>query len=553
MRYADKPWLQHLSAEHIAPVDPPPTMLHAFRASARRVPDRTALVYFDGRLTYSEADALSDGIANHLLAHGFRPGDRTAIALQNTPQFVLALLATWKAGGIAVPVSPMYKSRELGHVLRDAQATALVCHERGWSAYIRETVADSAVHIALTTSELDLQSRDDHRVLPTDAGSHPDDATDLLAARASAGTPVPEPALGPDDAALITYTSGTTGVPKGARNTHGNMAYNAQRQCRILQLPDGAVIFALAPLFHISGMVSQLAAALTGGSTLAMAYRFEAGVVLDAIREHRPAYMVGPSTAYIALMARPDTSADDFASFRWLSSGGAPLPPAVVEEFRRRYGHYVRNGYGLTECTGACASVPPGKEAPVDPVSGTLAVGVPGPDTVIRIVDETGGDVPFGEHGEIAVRGPMVVPGYWRRPEESAATLPDGELRTGDIGFMDETGWLYVVDRKKDMISASGFKVWPREVEDVLYTHPAVREAAVVGVPHPYRGETVKAYVSLKPGASVDSCELVAYCKDRLAAYKYPREVELLAELPKNTSGKILRRELRGLPGQRRG
>ncbi|MEU1626572.1 AMP-binding protein [Streptomyces sp. NPDC020096] len=554
MKYADKPWLQHLSTEQLAPADPPPTMLHAFRESARRVPDRTALAYFDGRLTYARADELSDGIANHLLSNGFRHGDRAAIILQNTPQFVLALLGAWKAGGIAVPVSPMYKGRELSHVLRDAQVTALVCHERAWRSYIGETAADSPVRIALTTSELDLQSRNDHRVLPTGERIRPDDTADLLAAaRDAAGAPPPDPALGSDDAALITYTSGTTGTPKGAMNTHGNMAYNAQRQCRVLALPDGATIFALAPLFHISGMVSQLAAALAGGSTLALAYRFEAGVVLDAIREHRPAYMVGPSTAYIALMARPDTTADDFASFRWISSGGAPLPPAIVEEFRRRYGHYVRNGYGLTECTGACASVPPGKEAPVDPVSGTLAVGVPGPDTVIRIIGETGLDVPFGEHGEIAVRGPMVVPGYWQRPEESAAALPDGELRTGDIGFMDETGWLYVVDRKKDMISASGFKVWPREVEDVLYTHPAVREAAVVGVPDAYRGETVKAFVSLKPGTSADPDELVAYCKDRLAAYKYPREVELLTELPKTLSGKILRRELRGVPGQRQG
>ncbi|GDY52422.1 hypothetical protein SVIO_030450 [Streptomyces violaceusniger] len=193
-----------------------------------------------------------------------------------------------------------------------------------------------------------------------------------------------------------------------------------------------------------------------------------------------------------------------------------------------------------------CASVPPGVRAPVDPVSGTLAVGVPGPDTIVRIADDEGRDVPFGEQGEIVVRGPMVVPGYWRRPEATAAALPDGELRTGDIGFMDEAGWLYVVDRKKDMINASGFKVWPREVEDVLYTHPAVREAAVVGKPDAYRGETVKAYVSLRPGAEVTPDELSAYCAERLAAYKYPREVEILPELPKTTSGKILRRELRG-------
>jgi long-chain acyl-CoA synthetase len=189
--------------------------------------------------------------------------------------------------------------------------------------------------------------------------------------------------------------------------------------------------------------------------------------------------------------------------------------------------------------------VPPGLQAPVDPVSGTLAVGLPGPDTVVRIVDDNGEEVPFGEQGEIVVRGPQVVPGYWRRPDATAETFPGAELRTGDIGFMDEQGWLYVVDRKKDMINASGFKVWPREVEDVLYTHPAVREAAVVGVPDGYRGETVKAYISLRPDTDTDPDALAAYCKERLAAYKYPRQVEILPDLPKTASGKILRRELR--------
>ncbi|TYR51061.1 class I adenylate-forming enzyme family protein, partial [Streptomyces parvus] len=259
------------------------------------------------------------------------------------------------------------------------------------------------------------------------------------------------------------------------------------------------------------------------------------------------AYTVGPSTAFMALAAHPDVTPDHFSSFRVISSGGAPLPPALVEKFRAGFGPYIRNGYGLTECTAPCASVPPEHEAPVDPVSGTLSVGVPGPDTVVRILDEEGREVPFGEQGEIAVRGPQVVSGYWNLPEATAAAFPDGELRTGDIGFMDAAGWLYVVDRKKDMINASGFKVWPREVEDVLYTHPAVREAAVVGVPDAYRGETVRAYVSLRPGASVEPGELAAFCEERLAAYKYPREVEILTELPKTASGKILRRELRSL------
>ncbi len=522
-------------------------MLHAFRATVERVPDRTAITYFDGKLTYRQIDELADGFARHLIGKGFGRGDRMAVVLQNTPQFVVALLGAWKAGGVVVPVNPMYKERETAHVLHDAGVVAIVCHERAWESYIRRTAADSSVRIAFTASELDLQTRNDERVLKDLTRVPAADAEDLLAAaRAAQGPPPADPDLRSDDIALISYTSGTSGTPKGALNTQGNIAYNADRQERTLALADGATIFAMAPLFHITGMVCQLAAGFATGATIALAYRFEPGVVLDAIREHRPAFMVGPSTAYMALMARPDVTPEDFASFATISSGGAPLPPAIVEEFRRRFGHYIRNGYGLTECTAPCASVPPGLEAPIDPVSGTLAVGVPGPDTMLRIIDDAGQDVPFGVPGEIAVRGPMVIPGYWRLPEASAATLPGGELRTGDIGFMDKDGWLYVVDRKKDMINASGFKVWPREVEDVLYTHPAVREAAVVGVPDAYRGESVKAYVSLKPGASADPAGIIAYCEERLAAYKYPREVEVLPDLPKTTSGKILRRELRG-------
>ncbi|MGW3241358.1 long-chain-fatty-acid--CoA ligase [Streptomyces sp. NPDC001070] len=544
--YESKPWLRHFGEElHTLP-DPPATVLHALREVVARVPGRTALAYFDGRLSYRELDELSDGLARHLAARGFGRGDRLAIVLQNVPQFVVALLAAWKAGGTVVPVNPMYKERELAHVLNDAEVTAVVCSERAWESHIRRTAAGSPVRIPLTTSELDLQSRNDDRVLPQDR-MPADDAEDLLAA-AHAGTlgpALPDPGLTADDIALISYTSGTSGVPKGAMNTHGNISYNADRQRAHSVLPDGATLFALAPLFHITGMVCQLAAGIVSGATVALAYRFEPGVVLDALREHRPAYMVGPSTAYMALMARPDATAEDFASFHLLYSGGAPVPPALVAAFRERFGHYLRNGYGLTECTAPCASVPAGLEAPVDPASGTLSVGVPGPGTLVRIVDDKGADVPFGEHGEIAVRGPMVVPGYWRQPEASEAALPGGELRTGDIGFMDEDGWLYVVDRKKDMINASGFKVWPREVEDVLYTHPAVREAAVVGVPDAYRGESVKAFVSLRPGAAAEAAELIAHCRERLAAYKYPREIEILPELPKTSSGKILRRELR--------
>ncbi|MBT2468068.1 AMP-binding protein [Streptomyces sp. ISL-66] len=585
-RYAARPWLARLSPVQRAPITPPPSVLHAFRAAVARAPDRTALAYFDGRIGYAEADELSDSLAGHLAARGIGRGDRVAVMLQNTPHFVLAVLAAWKAGAVVVPINPMYKAGEVGHVLRDSGAAALVCDARAWPAYLREASRGTGVRTVLTARDRDFQTRDDPRVLapaqqpapPADAETAAKatgptaDATDATTATASAPaadatdtttpTPTPDtadlatvarrrhpappdPGLTAADTALISYTSGTSGTPKGAMNLHGALTHNATRQVTGHPLPEGSGYFALAPLFHITGMVCELAACFTNAGTLVLAHRFDAGVVLDAFLEHRPAYTVGPATAFMALAAHPGATPDHFTSFQVVSSGGAPLPPALVERLRAAFGFYLRNGYGLTECTAPCASVPAHLEAPVDPVSGTLSVGLPGADTVVRILDEGGAEVPFGETGEIAVRGPQVVPGYWGLPADTAKAFPDGELRTGDVGFMDADGWLYVVDRKKDMINASGFKVWPREVEDVLYTHPAVREAAVVGVPDPYRGESVKAYVSLRPGATADPAELSAYCAERIAAYKYPRQVEILPVLPKTTSGKILRRVLR--------
>ncbi|MEU7304043.1 AMP-binding protein [Streptomyces sp. NPDC007206] len=544
-RYAARPWLALLDDAQRAPIDPADSLVHALRTAVAEAPERTFLAYFDARLSYRDVDELSDSVAAHLAARGLERGDRVAVLLQNSPHFVLAVLGAWKAGATVVPVNPMYKSGEMGHILHDAEVTGLICSDRAWEAYLRKTAADSPVRIVLTATERDFQTRDDARVLGFEHLPQAPDADDLVAVARQGGTAPEGRDPRPGDIALISYTSGTSGTPKGATNTHGNIMHNAERQRTGLALPEAPVYYALAPLFHITGMVCQFGACLNSAGTLVLTYRFEPGVVLEAFAEHHPHYTVGPSTAFMALAARPDATPEHFASFVNISSGGAPVPPALVETFRERFGPYIRVGYGLTECTAPCASVPPGLEAPVDPVSGTLSVGLPGADTIVRIVDERGEEVPFGEQGEIVVRGPQVVPGYWRRPDATAESFPDGELRTGDIGFMDEQGWLYVVDRKKDMINASGFKVWPREVEDVLYTHPAVREAAVVGVPDGYRGETVRAYISLRPGAGATPDELAAYCKERLAAYKYPRQVEILPDLPKTASGKILRRELR--------
>jgi long-chain acyl-CoA synthetase len=310
-------------------------------------------------------------------------------------------------------------------------------------------------------------------------------------------------------------------------------------------LTSDDVVYGVAPLFHITGLVGHIGVSLLTGMPLVLSYRFDPDVALELIERHRVTFTVGSITVFIAMMNAPTASQRDTSSFKKIVSGGAPIAPATVEAFERQLGAYIHNIYGLTETTSPSHCVPFGMRAPVDEASGALSVGVPIFNTVVRIVDEHDQDLPAGEVGEIVTEGPQVVNGYWNKPEETENAIPGGRLHTGDVGLMDEKGWFYIVDRKKDQINAAGYKVWPREVEDVLYSHEAVREAAVVGVPDAYRGETVKAFVSLKPGAEVDAETLIAFCKERMAAYKYPRQIEFIEELPKTASGKVLRRELR--------
>jgi long-chain acyl-CoA synthetase len=301
-------------------------------------------------------------------------------------------------------------------------------------------------------------------------------------------------------------------------------------------------ILAVAPLFHITGLIGHVGLGLLVPAPLVLGCRFDARTTAELARRRRPTFTIAAITAFIALMDAPP---EDLASLRTVYSGGAPIPPATAEAWERRFGSVVHNAYGLTETTSPSHLTPLARRSPVDERTGALSVGVPVFSTVVRIVGEAGEDLPAGEIGELVTSGPLVVPGYWRKPEETEHAIPGGALRTGDVGFLDADGWFYIVDRKKDQINAAGYKVWPREVEDVLYEHPAVREAAVVGAPDAYRGETVLAYVSLKPGQAAEPAELVAFCRERLAAYKYPRAIEVVDELPKTATGKILRRELR--------
>jgi long-chain acyl-CoA synthetase len=401
------------------------------------------------------------------------------------------------------------------------------------------------VRTIITTSELEHLGSD---VPPLLAGAGRDPGeVDLLALieehRGAAPPEVPEP--GPSEIALLTYTSGTTGPPKGATNTHGNVAFTAQTVRDWMRLGPDDVCFGVAPLFHITGLIAHIAVSLLVPMPLVLGFRFDPGTVLDLIERWKATFTVGATPVFIALMNHPGADERDLTSFTTLFSGGAPVPPAVVEAFEKQFGAYIHSAYGLTETTSPSHLGPLTRRAPVDPGSGALSIGVPVFGTVARIVGESGEELEPGEVGEIVISGPQVVPGYWNKPEETANALPGGELHTGDVGFRDAQGWFYIVDRKKDQINAGGYKIWPREVEDVLYEHDAVREAAVIGVPDDYRGETVKAFVSVKPGREVSAEELIAHCRERMAAYKYPRLVELIDELPKTVSGKILRRELR--------
>ena len=545
--YDEKPWLSRYDQDQPAEI----SLEHAdalamFRASVGRNPDGDIIRYFGGRITTRELDELSDAFAIALRDLGVGNGVRVALYLQNVPQFVIGLVATWKAGAIAVPVNPMYRARELEAVLRDSGARVLVCLQSLYRDVAASVMGGTGVAAVVTTSELEYRSRDDPRVFagiePIECAGTQDMAELIERFRGQAPGPVSFTA---SDPACLTYTSGTTGPPKGAMNTHGNVVFNSQAYRQWCRLGPDDVVLGVAPLFHITGLIAHVTLSLLLGAPLVLFYRFEPSVAIETIRDERPTFTIGSITVFIALMNAPNAERGALASLTKTWSGGAPIPPSAVKAFQAQFGQYIHNAYGLTETTSPSHLVPSGATAPVDDASGALSVGVPVYNTVVRIVGDDGQDLPAGEVGEIVTSGPMVVPGYWHKPEETEHALPGGALHTGDVGYMDADGWFYIVDRKKDQINAGGYKVWPREVEDVLYQHESVREAAVVGVPDAYRGETVKAFVSLRPGKTATADELISFCRSQMAAYKYPRQIEFLDELPKTVSGKLLRRELR--------
>ncbi|MCE0763030.1 AMP-binding protein [Pseudonocardia kujensis] len=546
---AGRPWLAHYPAGRPASVTVEfESALALFTAAVAAAPDAPAVCYFGRTLSWAELDRASDALASLLVSRGFAPGDRLALYLQNDPAFVVGLLAAWKARGIAALVSPMSKRDELDLALRDFAPAALLALDDLYEDVARGVLqqGDVGVHTVVTVSPSDEQDRGDPRVFEGMSRRRPADTLDLYALVGSFSGPGPQPAApARSDVAVLAPTSGTTGEPKAAMLTHGNLAFNAQTYRDWTGLRPGEPVLAMAPVFHVTGLVAGILVAFLLRSPLVLTHRFHPAVVLDAIRECRPVFAVAPITAYIALAEEPALAPGDLSSLRLAYSGGSPILPEVADRLETVLGRYIHNVYGQTEASSPTHMVPPGTRAPVDPETGVLSVGLPVFDTMVRVVDDRGATLPPGRIGELVTDGPQVAPGYWRRPDETALAFVDGALKTGDVGFMDADGWFYVVDRSTDLINAAGYKVWPHEVEQVLATHPAVQEAAVVAIADDYRGQSTRAYVALRPEASATEVELIEYCRGRMAAYKYPREIEIVHALPRSVTGKLLRRELR--------
>jgi long-chain acyl-CoA synthetase len=467
--------------------------------------------------------------------------------LQNIPQVLVTVVAAWKIGAVIVPCNPMLRERELIKILSDSGSRFLVSQDDLYADVARAALPSTAVQHTITTSALEFldPAAPAPRAL---AGAsrirHPDTADLVQLADAHRGR-LPEPVdITADDVAFMVYTSGTTGEPKAAMNTHQNVVFATSVYERWIGLTRDDRILGLAPLFHVTGLIGHVTLALLTGSPLVLFYRFDAAEACRLTERHRATFTVSAVTAFIALLNHEAMAAHDLSSLTKVYTGGAPTPPGVLADWHGRTGTRIQPMYGLTEATSPTHMTPHGRVPPVDMRTGAVSIGVPVFNTDVRIVTDAGYDAEPREIGELVISGPQIIPGYWQKPKETAASLGGGELRTGDVGFMDEHGWFYLVDRAKDMIVASGFKVWPREVEEVLYLHPAVREAAVIGISDPYRGETIKAVISLKPGHDASEGEIKAFARERMAAYKYPRVVEIIDDLPKTTSGKIMRRLL---------
>ncbi len=559
-----RPWLRFyqegVPAELTIP-DQPLTWL--LDNAVKRYGRHSAILYFGNKMTYAQLSSLANRFAIGLQKLGIKKGDRVAIALPNIPQYPIAYFGVLRAGAIAVPTNPLYTEREMQHQLSDSGARIIVMMDDFYPT-VRAVRANTSLEHVILTSPADylppilhtlypLSQRNVKHQEPRLTGKERrEDATlhsmsEMLQSHARTGIEVfnlPVP-VESDDIAVLQYTGGTTGLSKGAMLTHRNLLSNAfQARYWTPNLHEaGEISLCVAPFFHSYGATVGMNLSILAGATMLLLPRFKSGEVVNAIRKYRPTLFPGIPTMYLAILREAGKHTQQLRSIKYCISGAAPLPAKIQSDFEEATGCRLVEGYGLSEAS------PVTHCNPLDENCRNGSIGLPFPNVEAAIFDSTTGEMlPPGEIGEIMVKGPNIMKGYWNRPEETTGIFYKGWMHTGDLGKMDEDGYFYIVERAKDMILASGFNVYPREVEEILFQHPAILEASVVGAPDEYRGETVAAFIVLKPGIPPNDetkQDIVAFCKKNLTGYKVPKIIEFRDSLPKSIIGKVLRRELK--------
>lgn len=561
---ATRPWVRHYEEGvpvHLSIPDRPlPWLLDN---TTSRYPAHTAFIYYGTKITYAQFSSYANRFAIALQRLGVQKGHRVALALPNIPQYPIAFYGALRAGAVVVPTNPLYTEREMQHQLADANVKVIVMLDTFYPV-VRAIRKETALEHVILTSPADflppmlktlypLSQRGEKQPEPplTEQELHSDASLHILHTLLEAHTKggvelfnLPVPASG-NDLAVLQYTGGTTGLAKGAMLTHRNLLANAmQTRYWTPKAQNGAEItLCVAPFFHSYGLTVGMNLSIFAAATMVLIPRFKAQDVVDAIRRYRPTLFPGIPTMYLAIMREVGKHTDYLNSVKYCISGAAPLPAKVQEDFEAITHGKLVEGYGLSEAAPVTHCNPLTEECR------NGSIGLPLPDVEATILDaETGKPVAIGEVGEIMVKGPNIMQGYWNREEETNNSFFQGWMHTGDLGKMDADGYFYVVERTKDLIIVSGFNVYPREVEEVLFRHPAIAEAAVAGVPDEYRGETVAAFIVLKPGIEASEArkqDILNFCKERLTPYKVPKIVEFRASLPKSLIGKVLRRELR--------
>lgn len=551
--YDQKPWIKQYQVGVPASIDYPDWTVPDLLADAvRRFPDHQALAYYGNTFTYRELDKLSTQFANRMIELGLKPGEPVIMVMANLPQYVIAHFGILKARGIVAAVNPMLVEREIASLAEDSGTRFIVVLDRMWEK-VEPIIARREIETAIVTGIQDYLPTLKRLLYPVkfrkemiriahqpDKGIH-----QFRKLMAGASDKQPNVHISREDVALFQYTGGTTGLPKAAMLTHRNIVANAlQARSLMVEARDGEeVVLAVLPFFHAYGGTLCLHGGINIGAKIVLVPRFDLTETMGVIAEHQPTILPGVPTLYHALnngAANNPARQQALTSIRLCISGGAPLPADVHERFEELTGGRLVEGYGLSEAS------PVTHANPLDGRARLGTVGLPVPDTEARIVDlETREPVPVGQRGEIAVRGPQVMKGYWNREQETRDVLDeDGWLYTGDVAIMHEDGFFQIVDRQKDVIITGGENVYPREIEEVLYTHPKISEAAVAGVNHPVGGQVAKAYIVVVEGETLSRREVLQYCADKLAKYKIPRLIEFRESLPKSQAGKIIRREL---------